>query len=431
MDAQPGTSGRTRRSAQLRQVLAAALALLLVNLALYAIAPWLLPVRILEGPLVQLAGPTGVTLVWFTTRPTECTLRVVAESTERDVPVTAAATRHSARIDGLQPGQTIGYRILEGASRELFRGDLCTNKPADQAIQFVVLGDSGRASREQYGLVRDMELAQPDFVLHTGDLVYPDGARGDYADKFFAPYHDLISRVAFWPSLGNHDVSEPGFGGPYREVFALPSNGPAGLQAGNNYWFDYGPARFVVIDSNAGEATLRDVIAPWIETVFADAESAGIRWRFACFHHPPYTGGAYKPDVRIQKTLVPALEAAEVDVVFNGHDHMYQRTWPLRDGRVVSAASASSPATQSTNGPDGVETSTRGTIYIVSASGGARLYTPAPKDQRPAYIAALDAERHSFTRVTIHGDRLELRQVAQGGKILDSVEVINPLPAIP
>jgi 3',5'-cyclic AMP phosphodiesterase CpdA len=178
------------------------------------------------------------------------------------------------------------------------------------------------------------------------------------------------------------------------EVFELPDNGPPGLPPDHNYWFEYASARIAVIDSNMDEDVLRDSVAPWLTEVMT---AAACRWRFVAFHHPPYTGGNYACDERIQRTLVPVFEATGVDVVFNGHDHTYQRTYPLRGGQIVA--------------PE------EGVLYIVTGAGGANLYHI--RQPRPAFIAACDDQHYSFSQVTIADDTLHLRQIALGGSVLD------------
>ena len=202
--------------------------------------------------------------------------------------------------------------------------------------------------------------------------------------------------MCFWPCLGNHDIAEPDLGAPYLEVFELPENGPTGSTPERSYWFDYAAARIAVIDINLDEPQLRDVVAPWLTDVMSEP---GPRWKFVSLHHPPYTGGAYQPDQRVQNALVPVFEAVGVDIVFAGHDHMYQRTAPIRAGEVVEEGA--------------------GVVYVVSGAGGALIYDALPPDQRPAYVIALNDEVHSFTRVNIDGDTLRLRQIAVDGEVID------------
>jgi hypothetical protein len=386
---------KAKRKRALR-VLAVAGLVILIGLGIYAIWPWLLAPFIYEGPLVQMAGEHQVSLVWYMTRPVDDGLSVRVGSDEQTFAVESDGRRCRATITGLAAGQTDAYTITLGR-RALVRAAFRTNKPAGEPFTFIVFGDSGRGGQEQYRLAARLTAVDPDFLLHTGDVVYGAGERRDYRARFFVPYEELLRRVNLWPCLGNHDLYEPSFGEPYREVFELPENGPPDQPAEHNYWFDYASARIAVVDSNVGEEALRDSVAPWLADTLTET---GAAWKFVVLHHPPYTGGHYEPDQRIQRTLVPVFERTGVDIVFSGHDHMYQRMHAMRAGEVVA---------------DG-----RGVVYIISGAGGARLYDALPPDERPAYVAALNNEVHSFTSVSVGSDQeLTLEQIDLNGKVLD------------
>lgn len=392
-----------------RSVLLGVIVFIGVGLFAFAVAPWVLPVRILEGPLVQQSDETSAILIWYISRPAECELVVEAgANTERRLIAESDGKRQRVRIDRLPADSQIAYRV-ECEGRVLGRYKLRTNRPADQAFTFIVFGDSGKATAAQYILAGRMIEAGPDFLLHTGDLVYPSGQRSGFNGRFFVPYRKLLSNVSFWPCLGNHDVSPPNDGAPYREVFELPDNGPTGLPAEHNYWFDYGAARIAVIDSNLNAELLRDVVAPWLREVLSDES---LRWRFVAMHHPPYSvgphgrGGKLAP---IRDALVPAFESAGVDVVFAGHDHLYERTHPMLSGAVV-------------------EQGRSGVVYVVTGAGGAALYDASPPDERANWFAAVDDEHHSFTKVTVADELLTLEQVGRDGESIDRWTWSKPRP---
>lgn len=387
-----------------RRVLVCVLAVIASAAAMRLAAPWILPVWIEEGPLVQQADQKSARVVWFTSRAGECGLEY--ERGGVFVPAELRQDGHHfvATLTGLSAGTTVEYRII-GEGRTVFEGALRTAVPPGEPFHFVVFGDSGKGTKAQFTLAARMNALDPDFVVHTGDLVYSGGERYRYKGRFFEPYAPLLARVSFWPSLGNHDVSEPDFGSPYREVFELPANGPQGGTPENDYWFDYADARFVVIDSNVQEETLRERVAPWLEQVLSDAPP----WRFVVFHHPPFTWGSHKPRGEVQRTLVPVLEAGGVDVVFSGHDHLYERTHPLLGGSVVEPG--------------------RGVVYIISGAGGARLYEALPTEQRGPELAVLNNAVHSFTHIRIDGRTLHLRQIDVNGKTLDEWQYEKPAAA--
>jgi len=395
----PATPAQRRLGAVPPRVILLWVILLIVFAAvMHAVAPWILPARIIEGPLVQSVAPQSATLVWYLTRPAPCEVVVMIDGQGRGYPVHSEGRRNVAHLDGLEPGSVYPYEIRTG--RRLLTRDLSlrTGAPAGQRFTFLVFGDSGMGSRAQYLLARDMLASQPppDFILHTGDIVYPAGERKLYEERFFAPYRALLASIPLWPCLGNHDVQDDGTAPAYEEIFVVPENGPAGLPPKHNYWFDHASCRVAVIDSNADEKTLRGHVAPWIRSVLAPTDA---RWKFVVLHHPPYTAGKYPPDATIQDTLVPIFEDTGVDLVFSGHDHNYQRTHPLRGGQVVEPGN--------------------GIVYIVTGAGGAKLYDLRRPDQRPTWIAAAADQHHSFTQVTVEDDQLTVRQIARGGIIID------------
>lgn len=346
--------------------------------------------------MVQQPTESSAIVVWYTTRETSCSLTFeVPGAGEASAPVVTDGRRHTAKLDGLAPGASIPYTIA-GPRGPLATATLRTNKPADQAFRFIVFGDSGRGTQAQYRLAWRMAEDRPDFVVHTGDVIYPAGERKHYRERFFQPYRTLLSEVAFWPSLGNHDVAKESSGDPYREVFELPANGPGDQPPENNYWFDYASARFVVVDTNLDETALANSIAPWASQALATSTA---RWKFVVFHHPPYTFGKHASTTRVQSTLVPVFEELGVDIVFSGHDHLYERTLPMRGEQVTDAA--------------------RGVVYLVTGAGGASLYRERDGSRRPDYLAVLRDDVFSYTSVAIDGGTLTLTQISVDGDELD------------
>ena len=377
------------------RVLLTAFLVVVCGLVLYACWPWLLPAFIYEGPMVELAGENEVTLAWYMTRPVDSGMMVRLEGkSPREIAVQTNGTRCRARIADLVSGQSYPYVILRG-DHELLRAEFRSNKTAGQQFSFLAFGDSGRASPDQYLLAARMSNYDVDLVVHTGDLIYSRGERYRYRDRFFKPYLPLLKRVCFRPSIGNHDVTEPIDESAYFEVFDLPENGPAGITPEHEYWFDYADARFVILDTERPEPVLKENVAPWLRSVLQDAPTL---WKFVVFHRPPYTAAKHAPNEAVQRTIVPVLEDMNVDLVFSGHDHLYERTYPIRGGK------------RAEDGP----------VYIITGAGGAELYQAQPPEKRPDYIAIAYDQTHSFTHVTVSGQELTLEQIALDGAQVDS-----------
>jgi acid phosphatase type 7 len=352
-----------------------------------------------RGPYLQLADGTSVVVRWRTQAVGQG--RVEYRPPGDGVPRRAYSgfgPNHRTRLVGLKPGRRYEYRLYAGDTPVGGVYAFTAGKLPTEPIQFLVFGDSGDGKKGQYRLAAKMAEQAADFAIHTGDVIYPSGADRHYDRGFFIPYASLLARMVIWPALGNHDIVT-GDGAPYFHNFDLPANGPSGLEQGRNYSFDYGSARFVCIDSNMGQSVLEHRIAPWLEqTLSAGASSgagnAGVTWRFAFFHHPPYSDGAHGDIASVRRALVPALERARADVVFCGHDHLYQRTHPLR-----------------------------GVTYIVSGGGGAKLY---PRRRKREQTASFYNDDHSFVLVSIDGTTLSLRCLNTAGVTVDSHTIRKP-----
>ena len=216
----------------------------------------------------------------------------------------------------------------------------------------------------------------------------------------------MIRHAPFMPSEGNHDVATDE-GRPLLEHFVCPRNGPEGIEPERCYWFDYGDARFVALDSNMTEfggaltpSELKNVIAPWVREVFKDCDA---RWKFVFYHHPFYTGSTHSAEgaAYMKEAFLDVFEESGVDVVFCGHNHLYERTAPLKQDQIV---------------PDG-----EGIVYIVTGAGGVSRYPE--KLPNPEYIRNYNDSVFSFTQVDLTADRFDLQQIDEHGNVIDRYKI--------
>jgi 3',5'-cyclic AMP phosphodiesterase CpdA len=182
-------------------------------------------------------------------------------------------------------------------------------------VKFAVIGDNGTGAAAQYEVAEQMARLRRtfpfDLVIMLGDNFYGAQRPSDLVAKFERPYKPLLDAgVTFQAALGNHD--EPG------SVHYPPLN-----MAGQRYYtFVRRNVRFLVLDTNS----LDPRQLQWAETTL---EASREDWKIAYFHHPLYSnaarhGGAV--DVRLR--LEPLLTKYKVNVVFAGHDHIYERSKP-------------------------------------------------------------------------------------------------------
>ncbi len=372
---------------------------------------------IAAGPMIQMLEPHGFTLVGQ--GPTDEILTLEVKKSDGSYTQAFEAKpirgRYECSIDGLQPATQYDYavrRTKNSSNESIATGQVQTAPEPGTPFSFMAFGDSGEANEAQYALAKVMEKYPVPLIIHTGDLVYPSGAASEYVRRFYDPYRELLRRSAFYPVAGNHDYDDT-LGAPMWAAFVLPRNGPTGSVPEEHYWFDFGDVRFVGINSNRSYETLRDVVAPWLEKVLADA---GNRWKVVFFHHPAYAHGKYPPSGKIRTLLVPIFDRYQVDLVLNGHDHMYQRTYPLRQEQVVTRDSAHVSAGN-------------GTVYVVTAAGGSDLY--AISTEPVDWMYKQDNTQRSFTIVDVTGNELKVRQIGMDDRMIDEFSIERPATAAP
>ena len=206
---------------------------------------------------------------------------------------------------------------IEGLPR-----DTLTLPNAERSIKFAIIGDSGRGTKEQHDVAAQMEAYRKrfdyKFVLMAGDNIYEGPAsEEDYRLKFEEPYKPLLDAgVKFYAALGNHDDSNQ----VYYEPFHMD---------GQRYYTFVPPVdpitrwdtrvRFFALDSTY----LDRAQSRWFNKETTDSQA---EWKIAFLHHPVYTSGRYTLAARgIRFALESAFASGGIDVVFSGHEHIYQR----------------------------------------------------------------------------------------------------------
>lgn len=191
---------------------------------------------------------------------------------------------------------------------------LLPNDPG--SLKFAVIGDSGTGGRAQRRVAQVMVAYQQQFaykiVLMAGDNMYGSQLPRDYVAKFERPYQGLLQQgVQFYAALGNHDLLNQLF----YEPFHLNGKRYHTVQLGDQ-------ARLFVLDSSRLDA---DQVA-WLKSALESSDSP---WKFILLHHPLYSAAErHGSDLAIRQAIEPLLVANGVDVVFAGHDHVYERKKP-------------------------------------------------------------------------------------------------------
>lgn len=185
------------------------------------------------------------------------------------------------------------------------------------SVRFALIGDMGTGEPPQYEVARRMlEFRQKfpfTFVLTLGDNIYGSKSAAAMQRKFEIPYKPLLDAgVIFHAALGNHDDTNQRF----YKFFNM--NGQ------QYYTFKQGNVRFFALDSNYFDAKQ----LAWLEKELANS---GSDWKICYFHHPLYSSGRFHgSSVELRKILEPIFLKYGVQVVFQGHEHVYERTKPQK-----------------------------------------------------------------------------------------------------
>jgi len=373
---------------------------------------------------------------------------------------------YRATLTGLPAGSSFSYQVRKGGE-VVFESRGQARKSPDQAYRFVAVGDIAQGTPAQRAIASRMVAEKPDFVMITGDIVYARGRVSEYRDRYWPVYNaeaslapdggPLLRSTLTIAAPGNHDVGSRDLGrypdalayflywdqplnGPKDGPYTLPLTGPeenqkAFLESSGpsyprmaNFSFDYGNAHWLVLDADPYVDWRDPGLRSWVERDLQAARDTP--WRFVSFHHPGFNSSKAHFEEQQMRLIADLLEAGKVDVVFNGHVHNYQRSFPLKfnadrapDGQMVRNKNLVPGQWSLDKNFDG-KTRTRpdGVIYLVTGAGGAGLYNPEQQDQPETWQSFTDkfiSKVHSITVADVEGKTLTVRQVGEDGKELD------------
>ena len=243
------------------------------------------------------------------------------------------------------------------------------------SLKFAVIGDSGSGDPPQYDVgsrMRDARAMFPfELVIMLGDNIYGRQGPQDMVDKFERPYAALLQAgVMFFASLGNHDSPNN-------------RNYPKFNMGGERYYtYARKNVRFFALDSN--QVDPRQLA--WLDNALKQSSED---WKICYFHHPIYSdGGRHGSDVQLRVTLEPLFLKYGVNVVFAGHDHIYERIKPQK----------------------GI------THFVNGSSGELRKGDTKPSGLTAAYFD----QDQVFSLVEVAGDDLYFEARSRGGRTVDA-----------
>lgn len=279
-----------------------------------------------------------------------------------------------------------------GVAGALLLSLLLAAAAAAAPLTFAVMGDTGTGKEPQFAVARQMKAqwdkTRYEFVLMTGDNIYPDGSAALLKPRFEEPYKALLDEgVKFYASLGNHDVQAGRAAQISYDKFNMKGKPYYSFEKGESL-LDKLTGGGPLIEFFALDSTDMDrVQVAWLEEKL---KSSKARWKVVFMHHPLYSSaGKHGSNTSLRRRLEPILDLYNVDVVFAGHDHVYERTKPQK-----------------------------GIVHYVSGSGG--HLRRGDLNFRSPFLAAGNDEIHSFLIVRVTEEELRVEAIGSDGKLLDS-----------
>jgi hypothetical protein len=247
----------------------------------------------------------------------------------------------------------------------------------DGSCRFAVIGDTGTGAQAQYDVGKQMAAYHAKFpftfVIMVGDNIYGTDSAGDFQRKFEAPYKPLLDAgVKFYAALGNHD-------NPTQNAYTH-------FNMGRQRFYTFKPkdgVRFFALDTNYLDRQQLE----WLQK---ELTASGSDWKIPFFHHPLYSSARkHGSQVDLRRQLEPLFVKHGVEVVFAGHDHVYERIKPQK-----------------------------GIYYFVSGAGGS--LRKGDLDRRTGLTeVGFDTDYH-FMLVEIDGHDMHFQAISRTGQTVDS-----------
>jgi acid phosphatase type 7 len=295
---------------------------------------------------------------------------------------------HETHLCGLAPDTEYEYQVggagvFSRTHRFRTAPDVATSPDAEVVVGY--FGDSRGGWDVLARIGEQLAARSPDLLVATGDLVNWGDRQIDW-ERFFAAAPDLFASVPLIVANGNHEGNAVNF----YSLLAMPGDE-------ENFSFDYGHLHQVVVNTDPDDLTqIQNEIAEFLDE---DLARSTARWNVVAMHKSMWSSSLKHGSNLTRRTAWGRImDAHRVDLVFSGHDHLYERTRPMR-GETAGATPAD------------------GTIYIVSGGAGAPLY--GVPDSLP-YFSEIAESSYNATVISFRRDSLAAETFRDDGSPLDT-----------
>lgn len=359
------------------------------------------------GPYLHYATTNSINLLWETNQLATAEVRwgtriPLSESKKLDDP----AYIQELTLEGLQSGTPYYYEVIVTnlAGEEMRSGILTfgTADEGDKPFSFCIIGDTESRPHINHRLGGMIWEERPNFIMHLGDVT--DGGKKphkfEWNYEYFQGITPVASRIPMFPVPGNGEGDLYW----YNRYHRLPE--PEAY-----YSFKYGEAEFFMLNSNAKKELQKG--GAQYEWLKQKASASTATWKFVAHHHCPVSsdendfGNTWKGETSTDgdprfDDLKALYEELGIDVVFYGHVHAYERSYPLRDGQVDEE---------------------NGVVYLMSGGGGGHLEDFVPTHN---WFSNKVQRGNHYCRVDVYAKTFTFRMYDLEGRLQDFWEIKKP-----
>ena len=317
--------------------------------------------------------------------------------------------QHTVTLTNLKPGTKYVYRV--GNAEYGWWSDAATVETADggDSFTFFHMTDPQSQNEKQYTEAWANTLEQafkmyPDakFIANTGDLV-DYGMNNNQWQWMFDTASDSLMSTYLMPSTGNHEEKDD-----YSTVsnFVLPNVPEQDTKTGVYYSYDYNNLHIAVLNTNNLDEN-EALNAEQLQWLKDDMAASDAEWKIVTFHKAIYSNGSHYDDddvIAMREQLCSLLPDLGIDLVLQGHDHVYMRTHSLDGNEVVNEEKVNLKH----NGEVyEAYVNPTGTSYTISGCSGVKVYNvkdvTLTDELFPRAAKAVDVEGQIFSSIQIDG----------------------------
>ncbi|MBQ4339018.1 MAG: metallophosphoesterase family protein [Clostridia bacterium] len=320
---------------------------------------------------------------------------------------------HWAIIKNLTPGTKYVYTVGDDENR---KGEFSFETQPDnlEKFKFMIITDHQKGfpmHKPDYSILNRMlkkalsEHTDCRFIFTAGDNC--DNGQNDLQwNGMFSGLEGIAESIPYMMTTGNHDnrgfltyFPEP-VGKFYLEhadffdaqfEYSYPTNGPEGYTT-ENYSFDYGNAHFIVMGINAPE-----IVGEW---AYEDLQKSDKTWKFGGYHFPIYPVMPEGQNDDGYPWLRKPIEDGRLDVLFEGHEHSFARTFPTKGDELFDRPS-------------------QGTVHYIAGNAGGNIYhSNCPKVWHSCFFPQ-EERTPMYCIAEVDGNRLTITAYMEDGRIAD------------